>query len=116
MRIAREEIFGPVVCVIPYDTVEDAIRIANDSPFGLSGAVFTTDDRKGLEVLKEVRSGFMAINGFGSHMTAPMGGVKESGIGREHGPEGYSEFLEYKTIQVTPEFAAQLTEELTTNG
>jgi betaine-aldehyde dehydrogenase len=109
MRIAREEIFGPVVSVIPYSTLEEAIVVANDSPYGLGGAVFTSDPVQGLEVAKRVRTGTFAINAYGHTASVPFGGVKASGIGREHGPEGVEEFLEYKAITI-PDSVAELYE------
>ena len=100
MRVAREEIFGPVVVVIPYDGEEEALRIANDSDYGLSGSVWTTDVDHGLEVAKRVRTGTYTVNGFTLEFSAPFGGYKCSGIGRELGPEGLSAFLEYKSINL----------------
>jgi len=98
MRIAREEIFGPVLAVIPYDTEDEAVRIANDSDYGLSGSVWTADVAHGLEVAKKVRTGTYTVNGFTMEFSAPFGGYKCSGIGRELGPEGLSAFLESKSI------------------
>ena len=98
MRVAREEIFGPVVCVIPYDNEEDAIRIANDSPFGLAGSVWTKDRAHGREVANRMRTGMVGINGFAPDLWSPFGGYKESGIGREYGPVGLDSYLEYKSI------------------
>ncbi|MFN2538053.1 MAG: aldehyde dehydrogenase [Mycobacteriales bacterium] len=98
MRIAREEIFGPVLCVLPYDTVDDAIAIANDSPFGLCGAVWTADPEQGLEVARQVRTGTFNVNGFSYDTTAPFGGFKQSGLGREWGREGLDPYLELKSI------------------
>jgi aldehyde dehydrogenase (NAD+) len=98
MTVAREEIFGPVVCVLAYDSVEQAIAIANDSDFGLSGSVFTGDIDAGLAVAERVESGTFGINAFGNDLAAPFGGVKSSGIGREMGVEGLEEFLEYRSI------------------
>ncbi|MCU1488064.1 MAG: Aldehyde Dehydrogenase [Actinomycetia bacterium] len=98
MTIAREEIFGPVVSVIAYDDVEDAIRIANDSDYGLSGSVWTTDGNAGLEVARRVRTGTFGINGMGMDFGGPFGGFKNSGIGRELGPEGLAGYLESKNI------------------
>jgi betaine-aldehyde dehydrogenase len=98
MRIAREEIFGPVVAVIPYEDTEDAIRIADDSDYGLSGSVWTADVSRGLEVARRVRTGTFGVNGSGMDFGAPFGGFKSSGIGRELGPEGLTHYLEDKTI------------------
>jgi acyl-CoA reductase-like NAD-dependent aldehyde dehydrogenase len=108
MRFAREEIFGPVLAVIPYDTVDEAVAIANDSAYGLSGAVFTRDARRGLDVAARVRTGTTGINLHGARSCAPCGGMKASGIGQEHGPEGFLEFLTPKTINVSDELAVEL--------
>jgi betaine-aldehyde dehydrogenase len=98
MTIAREEIFGPVACVIPYADTDEAVRIANDSPYGLSGSVYSEDRDRALDIARRVRTGGMTINGFRTSPTAPFGGFKGSGIGREMGPEGLTSCLEYKTI------------------
>jgi betaine-aldehyde dehydrogenase len=98
MRIAREEIFGPVVAVIPYRDEADATAIANDSEYGLHGSVWTEDLAHGLEIAKQVRTGTLAINGFGVDMTSPFGGMKGSGLGREMGPEGLQAYLEDQSI------------------
>jgi betaine-aldehyde dehydrogenase len=98
MTIAREEIFGPVVSVIAYDDVDDAVRIANDSDYGLSGSVWTTDGGAGLDVARRVRTGTFGINGMGMDFGGPFGGYKNSGIGRELGPEGLAGYLESKNI------------------
>jgi betaine-aldehyde dehydrogenase len=100
MRIAREEIFGPVVAVIPYDDVKDAVRIANDSDYGLSGTVWTADVDRGLEIARRVRTGTYTVNGFAMEFGAPFGGFKCSGLGRELGPEGLAAYLEAKTINL----------------
>jgi aldehyde dehydrogenase (NAD+) len=98
MRIAQEEIFGPVVAVIPYKDTDEAIRIANDSPYGLCGGVWTSDVNRGLDVARQIRTGTIAVNGKTRDFLAPFGGYKQSGIGREFGPEGISEYLEHKAI------------------
>ncbi|GAA3563944.1 aldehyde dehydrogenase [Nonomuraea rosea] len=98
MRIAREEIFGPVLAVIPYDDEADAVRIANDSDYGLAGTVWTADTEHGMDVARQVRTGTYGVNCFMLESNAPFGGYKASGIGRELGPEGLSSYLEYKTI------------------
>ncbi|MEV5325400.1 aldehyde dehydrogenase [Nonomuraea sp. NPDC052634] len=98
MRIAREEIFGPVLAVIPYEDEADAVRIANDSEYGLAGTVWTADPEHGMEVARQVRTGTYGVNCFMLEPNAPFGGYKASGIGRELGPEGLSGYLEYKTI------------------
>ena len=100
MRIAREEIFGPVLSVIPFDTEEEAIRIANDSQYGLAGAVYTTDISRAFRVARAIRSGSIGINGYASIPNAPMGGVKRSGIGREGGWPSIEAFTELKTINI----------------
>jgi betaine-aldehyde dehydrogenase len=102
MTIAQEEIFGPVVAVIPYNDVDDAVRIANESSYGLSGSVWTQDKERGLEVARRVRTGTIGINGMGVDLGAPFGGFKSSGIGRECGPEGLLDYLEAKTINPNP--------------
>ena len=98
MRIAREEIFGPVLAVIPYEDEPDAIRIANDSDYGLAGTVWTADTERGMEVARRVRTGTYGVNMYMIETCAPFGGYKASGIGRELGPEGLMGYLEYKTI------------------
>src|SRR5690606_16924359 len=98
MRIAREEIFGPVLAVIPYDDVEDAVRIANDSDFGLAGSVWTSDQEQGMEIARRVRTGTFGVNQYTMDFIAPFGGFKASGIGREFGKEGLEHYLELKSI------------------
>ena len=100
MRIAQEEIFGPVLVVIPYDDEADAVKIANDSNYGLSGSVWTNDIDHGVDIARKVRTGTYTINGFSMDFKSPFGGYKQSGIGRELGPEGLQTFLEYKTINL----------------
>ena len=107
MQVAREEIFGPVAVVIPYDDRADAIRIANDSEYGLHGAVFTRSPQAAMEVARAVRSGTFSVNNFVYNNRAPFGGVKKSGIGRDSGREGYEAFFELKTLNLDP-----LTEQL----
>jgi len=99
MRIAREEIFGPVLAVIPYDDVEDAVRIANDSEFGLAGSVWTGDPKgAGMDIARRIRTGTFGVNQYSMDFIAPFGGYKGSGIGREFGKEGFEEYLELKSI------------------
>ncbi|MCW2785376.1 MAG: Aldehyde dehydrogenase [Marmoricola sp.] len=98
MRIAQEEIFGPVIAVIPYDTEGDAIAIANDSPYGLSGSVWSADEDRALAVARRIRTGMVSLNGRPQAYGTPFGGYKQSGIGREMGPEGYQAYLETKSI------------------
>jgi len=102
MRIAREEIFGPVLTVIPYDSEDDAVRIANDSDYGLAGAVFTPDLDRGFEVAGRVRSGTFGVNqGYIMDPAAPFGGVKQSGYGRELGREGLESYLVSQSVSST---------------
>lgn len=98
MRIAREEVFGPVLCMIPFDDEEDAIRIANDSPFGLAAYVNTADMARASRVARRLRVGQVGVNGVGQDYASPFGGYKQSGNGREWGRFGLHEFLEYKCI------------------
>jgi betaine-aldehyde dehydrogenase len=98
MRIAREEIFGPVLAVIPYDSVNDAVRIANDSEYGLAGSVWTSDTKAGMDVARRVRAGTYGINQYTMDFIAPFGGYKASGIGREFGKEGLEHYVELKSI------------------
>ncbi|MFF0546837.1 aldehyde dehydrogenase [Nocardia thailandica] len=96
--IAQEEIFGPVLSVIPYDTEDEAVAIANDSVYGLAGSVWTTDIEHGAEIAARVRTGTLAINWYAFDPTAPFGGYKDSGLGRENGPEGLDAFCEQKSV------------------
>ncbi|MFM9033368.1 MAG: aldehyde dehydrogenase [Mycobacterium sp.] len=96
--IAREEIFGPVLAVIPYDSDEQAVALANDSEFGLAGTVWSTDTNRATEVAREIRTGTVGVNDYQLDINAPFGGVKASGIGRELGPEGLEEFFSLKSI------------------
>ena len=102
MTIAREEIFGPVLAVIPYDGDEEAVRLANDSEYGLSGSVWTSDPARGLALARRVRSGTHNVNYFMMAMSGPFGGCKASGVGRELGPEGLRAYLEPQTICLAP--------------
>jgi aldehyde dehydrogenase (NAD+) len=98
MTIAQEEIFGPVLAIIAYDTEDDAIRIANDSVYGLAGSVWTTDNKKALEIASKIRTGTYAVNMYAFDPGAPFGGYKNSGIGRENGPEGIAAYTEAKSV------------------
>ena len=100
MRIAQEEIFGPVIVAIPYEDEEHAIRIANDSVYGLGGGVWTTNPQRGLDIARRVRTGFFMVNAAPVRFDGPFGGYKASGIGREMGAFGLAEFTELKTINI----------------
>ncbi|MGX1365296.1 aldehyde dehydrogenase (NAD+) [Streptomyces canus] len=100
MRIAQEEIFGPVLVVIAYDDEDEAIRIANDSEYGLSGGVWSADEAHALAVARRVRTGTVTVNGASVAFDGPFGGFKASGIGREYGAIGLGTYTEYKTITV----------------
>jgi betaine-aldehyde dehydrogenase len=98
MRIAREEIFGPVLAVIAYDGEDEAVRIANDSDYGLAGTVWTDDVEHGLDVARRIRTGTLGINQYLLDFKSPFGGFKASGVGREFGPEGIDAYVELKSI------------------
>jgi acyl-CoA reductase-like NAD-dependent aldehyde dehydrogenase len=100
MTIAREEIFGPVLAVISYDTEEEAIRIANDTVYGLSGGVWSGDVERAKRVARRLRTGQVSVNGGNYNLQAPFGGYKQSGNGREMGRHGLEEFFEIKAMQL----------------
>jgi betaine-aldehyde dehydrogenase len=100
MTIAQEEIFGPVLSILPYKDEDEAVKIANDSPYGLAGAVWSADEARAQRVARRIRAGQIDINGGAFNMNAPFGGFKQSGHGREAGVYGLEEFLEYKSLQL----------------
>jgi betaine-aldehyde dehydrogenase len=97
--IAQEEIFGPVLSILTYEDEDEAVRIANDSPYGLAGAVWAGDDERAVRVAGRIRTGQIDINGGTWNMEAPFGGFKQSGYGRENGKYGLEEYLECKSMQ-----------------
>ncbi len=100
MRVAREEIFGPVLVLIPFEDEADAVAIANDSEYGLAGSVWTANVDRGLDVARRVRTGVYTVNGFMMEFGSPFGGFKNSGVGRELGPEGLRAYLESKQVNL----------------
>jgi acyl-CoA reductase-like NAD-dependent aldehyde dehydrogenase len=99
MTIAREEIFGPVLVVIPYDNEEDAIRIANDSPYGLAGFVMSSSIDRSVAVARRLRAGSIGLNGGAAYgADVPFGGYKASGVGRQNGLAGFEQYLEVKSV------------------
>ena len=108
MRIAQEEIFGPVLAVLTYDGEDEAVAIANNSAYGLAGSVFTSDLEHGLRVAKGIRTGTVELNGSPTGWHAPFGGYKDSGIGREAGLEGFDSYVETKSIGLPRELADKL--------
>ena len=100
MTIAQEEIFGPVLSIIPFDDEAEAVQIANDSPYGLSGGVWSADAERAKGVARQIRTGQIEVNGGAFNPNAPFGGYKQSGYGREYGEHGFEEFLETKSMQL----------------
>ena len=96
--IAQQEIFGPVLSIIPYSDDQEAVRIANDSDYGLGGTVWTSDPDRGLAVAKQIQTGTIGVNTYLPDPAAPFGGVKASGLGRELGPEGLANYQQLKSI------------------
>jgi acyl-CoA reductase-like NAD-dependent aldehyde dehydrogenase len=96
--LAREEVFGPVLAVIGYDSDEQAVAIANDSNYGLAGSVWTADEQRGIDIAQRIRTGTIGVNYYNQDLGAPFGGMKDSGIGRELGPEALGNYLEYQSI------------------
>ncbi|KQS64360.1 aldehyde dehydrogenase [Modestobacter sp. Leaf380] len=108
MLVSREEIFGPVVAVTRYRDEAEAVALANDTPYGLSGAVFTADLERGLRVAGRMRTGVVELNGAPIGLGAPFGGFKDSGLGRENGPEGLDAFTELRSIGLPGDFRPTL--------
>jgi len=100
MVIAREEIFGPVLCILPYDTIEEAIGMANDNDYGLSSAVWAGSEDEAMGIARQLQAGLCYLQGAAFNYHAPFGGCKKSGNGREYGDEGVHEFIELKSIQL----------------
>jgi acyl-CoA reductase-like NAD-dependent aldehyde dehydrogenase len=100
MTIAQEEIFGPVLSILPYDDEDDAVRIANDTVYGLAGGVWSADQERAKRVARRLRTGQVEVNGGSFNPSAPFGGYRQSGVGREYGRYGFEEFLEVKAIQL----------------
>ena len=99
MTIAQEEIFGPVLVVIPYDDDDDAVRIANDSVYGLAGNVMSSSLDRSLAVARRLRAGFIGLNGTAGYAAdTPFGGYKDSGVGRQNGTAGFSQYTEIKSV------------------
>lgn len=98
LAVAREEIFGPVLVVIPYRDLDEAVAIANDSEYGLGGTIWTTDTDKGVEIARRIETGTVGVNFYNLDIGAPFGGIKSSGLGRELGPEGLTSFQTLKSI------------------
>ena len=103
MTIAREEVFGPVLAMIPFETEEEAIAIANDTPYGLSSYIQTGDAERARRVARQLRSGMVQLNGASRAPGSPFGGYKQSGLGREGGKYGLEDFLEIKSVSGWPQ-------------
>jgi aldehyde dehydrogenase (NAD+) len=103
MTIAREEVFGPVLAMIPFDTEEEAIAIANDTPYGLSSYIQSGDPERIRRVARQLRSGMVQVNGKSRAPGSPFGGYKQSGLGREGGAFGIEDFLEIKSVSGWPQ-------------
>ena len=99
MAVAQEEIFGPVLCILPYENEPEAVAIANGTPYGLHGAVWSRDQEHAIAIARLLETGMVNLNGYGFDPLAPFGGYKQSGVGREMGVAGLHEFLEVKAVQ-----------------
>ena len=111
MTIAKEEIFGPVLSILPYDDEDEAVRIANDTPYGLSGYVSCADLDKARDIAARLRTGMVHINGAWLDSAAPFGGYKQSGNGREWGPHGIEEFLEVNDLRSLVHYADAMSDQ-----
>ncbi|MGE0170395.1 aldehyde dehydrogenase [Nocardioides sp.] len=100
-RLSREEVFGPVMSITPYDTEDEAVEMANDSNYGLGGSLWTADEQKGIDMARRIRAGNIGVNYWILDMDAPFGGYKDSGIGRELGPQGLEHYFEWKSIMAS---------------
>jgi betaine-aldehyde dehydrogenase len=107
-RLAQEEVFGPVLTISTYDSEDEAVQIANNSIYGLNGAIFSSDIEKAISIAGQIKTGTVEINGGGVGFHCPIGGVKMSGIGREAGPEGFDPYTEIKTIGLPRAYAETL--------
>ncbi|KQU38430.1 MULTISPECIES: aldehyde dehydrogenase [unclassified Rhodococcus (in: high G+C Gram-positive bacteria)] len=103
-RLAREEVFGPVMALIPFEDDADAVRMANDSNYGLGGSVWSADEDRALAVARQVRTGTIGLNYYTLDLGAPFGGFKDSGLGRELGPEGINAYLEYQSVYASTRY------------
>jgi acyl-CoA reductase-like NAD-dependent aldehyde dehydrogenase len=103
-RLAQEEVFGPVIALMSYDTVEEAVRIANDSRYGLAGSVWTPVEERDLNIARQLVVGMAGANYFDADLGSPFGGCKESGVGREPSPEGIEPYLEYKSMYLSSRY------------
>jgi betaine-aldehyde dehydrogenase len=108
MKIAREEIFGPVLSIMPYSDEDDAVRIANESEYGLHGAVWSGDDERAVAVARRLETGRVDVNGGPFNLLSPFGGYKQSGYGREFGRYGIEEFTQLKSLQLPADADAGL--------
>ncbi|SMG36237.1 betaine-aldehyde dehydrogenase [Rhodococcus rhodochrous J3] len=106
--LAREEVFGPVIAVIGYGSEDEAVALANDSEYGLAGAVWTRDEQRGADVARRIRTGTVGVNYYQMDLGAPFGGTKASGLGREFGPEGLDGFTEYQSIFVSADWMSDV--------
>ncbi len=98
MSIAREEIFGPVLSVIPFDNEEEAVRLANDTDYGLAATVWTSDVRRAMRMTKAIKAGTVGVNGYQLEPNSPFGGFRQSGLGREGGRAAIESYTELKTV------------------